>query len=227
MPDLSPDAFDAVLQERHTLKVFADPPLPAESHRDLIESLIAPAAWAPFHRPAHAAHRAGDAPNRAALPWRFYPLDAPDCRTLRQNLIDAGDTTKIPPMLGAADAVIFATWLPNPPRRALTEGEDFDPTLENAEHLAAASCAVQNLLLAATARGLPSYWSTGGMLRQPEALAALTIPPAEPLLGLIFIFPPDSATRDDVTAVPGKQRNQPRDLPMWTRWIELGDRPTS
>ena len=56
------------------------------------------------------------------------------------------------------------------------------------EDYAAACCAVQNLLLAATAEGLGSKWSSGGLTTHPETYAALAIDPAvEDIIGFIWV----------------------------------------
>ena len=74
-----------------------------------------------------------------------------------------------------------------------SEFEDEEPgfaaTLANMEHIAAAAAAIENLLLAATARGVSNYWSSGGVLRSQIVRQLLAIPPAEIVLGAIFFFP--------------------------------------
>ena len=68
----------------------------------------------------------------------------------------------------------------------------FTGNLRNMEHIAAASTAIQNILLGATAAGHPSYWSSGGTLRQREARTLLGIPMDEIFLGCLFVFPEDA-----------------------------------
>ena len=82
-------------------------------------------------------------------------------------------------------------------------------TLRNMEHIAAASAAIQNVLLGATARALPNYWSSGGMLRHKELRNFLKIPLNELMIGCLFVFPKDSDTRG-ADIKPGKLRDQGR-----------------
>ncbi len=218
------DIVDGVIRARRTSKVLAaEPlPLPAEGARQTVEELVAAAGWAPFHKPAARTHTEAAA-LASIVPWRFHLLDAPGCRALRQELLRRGDKTKIPPMLGAAAALVQATWLPNPPKGA--PAGLFEPTVENMEHIAAASAAVQNLLLAATARGIPTYWSSGGVLRGPDVFGWMGIPADQVLLGSIFIFPRDTR---DAEVLPGSHRDRRGPPGNWSGRAELDlDQPSS
>ena len=216
-----PHTLDAVIARRQTTKVFADEPLPPHTDREAVEELVAAAAWAPFHRPAHKSH--SGAPLASPVPWRFHLLDAATCRVVRERLLAAGDAGKLPNMLAAATTVVQATWLPDPPRETFEQANPeglFEPTLGNMEHIAAAAAAIQNLLLAATDRGLVSYWSSGGALRQEAAYDWLAIPSQEILLGAIFLFPSEEA---DTTRVPGKLRERRGATSDWSRWVEIAE----
>lgn len=59
------------------------------------------------------------------------------------------------------------------------------------EHIAAASTAVQNMLLGATEKNIPSYWSTGGKLRHGVLRDYLEIPADKIMIRSIFLFPKD------------------------------------
>lgn len=206
---------DGVIRERRTSKVLADAPLPAVEARETVEALVATAGWAPFHRVAARVHQESGA-LASIVPWRFYLLDAPGCRALRQALLERGNTSKVPRMLAAATVLVQATWLPNPPRGPVTGL--FEATEENMEHVAAAGAAVQNLLLAATARGIRSYWSSGGALRGPEAFGWMGIPAGEILLGSLFLFPADTG---DAEVSPGSHRDRRGAPSDWARWVDL------
>jgi nitroreductase len=205
---------DGVIRERRTTKVLADEPLPVADARQVVEELVATAGWAPFHRVAARVHTESGALT-SIVPWRFHLLDAPACRALRQALLERGDRSKIPRMLAAATALVQATWLPNPPKGPVTGL--FEATEENMEHVAAAGAAVQNLLLAATARGIPNYWSSGGALRDAEAFGWMGIPAGEILLGSVFLFPADTG---DAEVNPGSHRDRRGAPADWSRWVE-------
>lgn len=209
------EIVDGVIRERRTSKVLADAPLPTTDARETVEALVATAGWAPFHRVAARVHQESGA-LASIVPWRFYLLDAPACRALRQALLERGNTSKVPRMLAAATAQVQATWLPNPPKGPVTGL--FEATEENMEHVAAAGAAVQNLLLAATARGIPSYWSSGGALRGPEAFGWMGIPAGEILLGSLFLFPADTGGAE---VSPGSHRDRRGAPADWARWVEL------
>jgi nitroreductase len=206
---------DQAIQERKTLKVLANEPIESSLDSEVVEALLESAAWAPFHRPADKTHCASDDLN-SKLPWRSYVLDASTCRTLRNSLLEEGDITKVPAMLATASNLIQVTWLPNP--KSNDSPALYDPSLENMEHIAAASAAIQNLLIAATARNIQTYWSSGGCLRKPKNLERLGIPIREILLGSIFLFP---VVNDSCTANPGKLRDLRGEVRSWSKWVEL------
>ena len=209
------ESVDRVIRQRRTVKVFADDPVAEGLDRHMVEELVATAGWAPFHFPAARVHLKANALN-ALEPWRFYLLDNAACRNLRQILLEEGDRTKIPKMLAAASAMILATWLPHPSNTGNTEL--FEPTQINMEHIAATSAAIQNLLLAATARGIKTYWSSGGRLRKPEQMERLGIPPAEILLGSVFLWTDHIA---DLPTATGKMRQKRGPISKWSKWVEV------
>ncbi len=215
--------LEAILSRR-TLKVLVDPdnPWPPEDIPDeyLKEFLLA-AEMAPFHYPCHRSHREGSVMN-SIVPWRFYGMNSSSCRSLlswiRKQGIDSG---KIAGMLAAAGNMQLVTWLPGPPA---TGGSDrlFEPSLENMEHIAATSAAIQNLLIAATARDIPSYWSSGGILREDPVRQLIGIPSQEILLGAIFLFPAkDRFPGRPMETIDGKLRSQKGPQSGWSRGLEL------
>ena len=64
------------------------------------------------------------------------------------------------------------------------------------EDYAAAACAIQNLMLAARARGLASFWRTPGVLSRPVVARLLDVPRKVRLIGVVHLgwpgepFPP-------------------------------------
>ncbi|HEX8392537.1 MAG TPA: nitroreductase family protein [Longimicrobium sp.] len=207
--------MDEVIRARRTDKVLAGEPLPVDDLRSVVEELVAVAGWAPFHKPVARVHtQAGEM--TSIVPWRFHLLDAAGCRALREALVARGDRNKIPRLLGAASALVQATWLPNPTRG--DAAGPFEATVENMEHIAAAGAAVQNLLLAATARGIRNYWSSGGALRDTEACGWMGIPEREILLGALFLFPADTGEAEVSAGSHRDRRGGPAD---WSRWVRL------
>lgn len=205
---------DTAIGQRKTLKVMARHALRVGDTVPPSADLLQLAGMAPFHRACDESHRQEGDTLRGIEPWRFYVLSAEQCRAMAKSL-PKENAGKIPAMLAAADVLFLATWLPNPPEnQKLAPGQLFDPTLANMEHIAAASAAVQNLLLAATARGIANYWSSGGILRSHSVFEDLQISTREILLGAIFLFPSETA---DCEVVGSKLRDRRTDSSCWSR----------
>lgn len=198
---------------RKTVKLLGDPAHPAPPEgldHATVEALVEAAGWAPFHRPAFVAREQS---NPVAEPWRFAMLDASGCRALLSRLSDIPKPPgKIANMLAVADALLLVTWMPEPSE------DGWQANTFNMEHIAAGSAAIQTLMLAATERGIASYWSSGGALGTPEAFAMLGIESTDVLLGAVFLFPEDATNAE---AVPGKMREKRSTPDAWSRWVSL------
>ncbi len=213
---------EEAIQKRRTLKLRANPedPLPVtkgEEFKRTIEQLIELAGKAPFHYQSAENHQKKKL--TGAEPWRFHVLDGKACRQLLKSLNDdipmkASDGIK--QMLAAADAVILSTWLPEQPRSL---SRKFHPTVKNMEHIAATGAAIQNLLLAATDKGITNYWSSGGCLRKPKVLEFLGIPKQEILLGAVFLFPDEYP--ETVQTKTGKNVEARGKITDYMEWVEL------
>jgi len=222
-------AVDRTLRERRTAKVLLAPEKRAgrgthwtSEHIDDLTTMIEGAAWAPFHKRASERARQ-DSELDAVMPWRFTVVQGQACDELLDWLRERAETqpdsmwsrawrSKIKDMLGACGALVQACWLPD-----IAEGES-EPVLSrgNVEHIAAASAAVQNLLLAATARGWSSYWSSGGILREPEVFERLGMDAREVLLGSIFLSPEVAEGATELSGGLREERGTPAD---WVRWV--------
>lgn len=62
-----------------------------------------------------------------------------------------------------------------------------NPKITAQEEISAASAAVQNILLGATALGIASFWSTGGMTHHPAMKEFLNLDEEDRILGLIYL----------------------------------------
>ncbi len=215
--------IDATILARKTQKVLGDPEKPwtvEESDSEwagTLMELLNLAAHAPYHYPSHEVHRM-DKKTASVFPWRMYVLSSTSCRALlkefKQREIKGGKVTK---MLATARALIQVTWLPDP--GTLANEELFQGNKRNMEHIAATAAAIQNLLLGATARNIPTYWSSGGKLRNPEIAELLGIPDTEIPLGSLFLFPTDLTGAEIKT---GSLRGKGGTLEDWSTWVELG-----
>lgn len=200
--------------------MLSSEPVDSSLDHKIVGEIIELAGWAPFHLAASPIHRQR-LEDTSLVPWRYYVLPKKTCLELRQWLIDHGDRSKVPDMLAVADYLIQVTWCPDPDESEdLAKNENlYAPTASNMEHIAATAASVQNLLLAATARGIPNYWSSGGPLRTSEIASMLGIEAEEILLGSVFLFA-DAKNHRGVTVRPGKMREKRGPASAWCRWID-------
>ena len=61
------------------------------------------------------------------------------------------------------------------------------PKIPAFEEQAAAACAIQNLLLGATALNMASYWSTGGMALKPAMKEFLALGDDDQVMGILYL----------------------------------------
>ncbi|KAA3439171.1 nitroreductase family protein [Rufibacter hautae] len=66
------------------------------------------------------------------------------------------------------------------------------PKIPALEEIAATSCAIQNLLLGATALGIASYWGSGGMAYHPAMKDMLALREEDTVLGILYLGYSDS-----------------------------------
>lgn len=214
--------IDEVIRSRKTLKVRVDPEaaLPVKkdkAFKNSVEELIELAGSAPFHHHSHEDQRQKEL--KGIEPWRFHAMDSKTCRELLGHLkkgVPVKSSEGILQMLATADALILVNWLPEPNN---SPNRKYYPNVKNMEHIAATGAAIQNLLLAATERGIINYWSSGGCLRKPKVLEFLGVPAHEILLGAIFLFPDTDG--DQIIKKTGKNRADRSDKSGWMNWLSL------
>jgi len=61
------------------------------------------------------------------------------------------------------------------------------PKIPAFEELAATACAVNNILLGATALNMASYWGTGGMILKPAMKAFLQLRDEDEVMGVLYL----------------------------------------
>ncbi len=226
------NAVHHVIRERKTAKVLRAPDTCFEGGANLppdfaaaLRRCIESAGWAPFHKMIHKeTHLRGKM--ISLVPWRFYVLKKSVCCAVVDQVRARAElqpdskwsrawTSKIPRLLSGAGACVMVTWLPDP---AENGGE---PVLNenNIEHIAAASAAAQNLLLACESQGMYTYWATGGILRDDDVFDWLRIPRTQKLLGAIFVSPAESVG-EGVTIEAGSLRDQRGAVEDWSVWID-------
>ncbi|MCC8423655.1 nitroreductase [Mucilaginibacter sp. UR6-11] len=61
------------------------------------------------------------------------------------------------------------------------------PKIPKFEEEAATACAIQNILLGATALGIASFWSTGGMILKPAMKTFLNLRDEDEVMGVLYL----------------------------------------
>lgn len=165
------DVLEAIRDRRTAGKMRPDLP-----PREAIEELLEAASWAPNHH--------------LNEPWRFFVL--------------AGEAREAFGRAMAEDAI---RELPDPNDRKAQKLTDSQikkatrspviiavaceppsgPKIVDVEDVCAVACAIQNLMLAAHARGLATKWSTGGAARSDHLKSFFGLTPAHQILGYVYL----------------------------------------
>ena len=221
---------EIIIKNRKTTKILSESPWPLSlsfnEQNELISELLELASFAPYHHKCAQNYREESQELASCLPFRFYALTTRDCRKLaeliKEQQINAGKVTQ---MLHTADILFLVTWLPEPNSTSddlssIEEEQKFEGTRKNMEHIAAASAAIQNILIGATAKEIPTYWSSGGVLRKNPLRDYLNIPFDEILLGSLFLFP-NNSTQSNAKVIEGHLRNEGKRLDTWSKRVDL------
>lgn len=204
-------AVDWVIRQRSTRKVAAgaaageagEAPLTSAEFSKALHDIVQVAGWAPFHYP-----RTSEIPE----PWRFYVFDRHNLDSLVQR-IQKLMIGKLPVIFGGAGAMVQVTWLPETAE---------EKARVNWEHAAAAAAATQNLLLAAEARGMATYWCTAAPLASEEMFSACGISRNESYLASIFLGWPLSPEREAQEGFSGKMRSRrTQATSAWAKWVQF------
>ncbi len=188
--------MDAVglIKGRRTVHEFKPDPVA----RELVEEILEAAVWAPNHK--------------LTQPWEFYVISGETkerLARLRGELKRKGHPD--PASEQAAKIYQFAySGLATPPWAILVAQvlSPDDPVREQ-EDLLSMGAAVQNLMLAAHARGLGTFWGSGPLVNHPETFKLLEIPEGRRGVGLIFL------------GYPAREEKVPERTPaaVKTRWF--------
>ncbi len=188
------DVFEAVKSRRSSGNITQDP-VPDE----LIEKVLEAATWAPSHHKTE--------------PWHFYVITGEGRKALgkvykdiaREKQVEKGETNekkleKAVEKAYRAPVVIAAVVEPNQKEKVL----------EQEEH-AAVNAAIQNMLLAAHALGLRTFWRTGEAVTHPSMQQLLKLDEKAQVLGLIYL-----GMAADKELPPGK-RKPVEEVTTWLR----------
>lgn len=166
------DNIKQIIQQRRTIKpnLFNSKQIPDEKINDLLEL----ANWAPTHGNTQ--------------PWFFYVYaneavkefchqhaELYKINTVPENFMK-GNYDKLAQMGDKASHIIVA---------CMKRGNL--PKIPVWEELAAASSAVQNMLLGATALGIASYWGSGGMAQHQPMKDFLGLGEHDSVIGILYL----------------------------------------
>lgn len=168
------DVYEAI-RTRRNIKLFRPDPV----ERVVIERIVDAGRWAPNHR--------------LTEPWFFTVLTGrakAELAELRRRIVTEknahlGEEESRRRGDNAYREMIIPPWIVVVSQRLAEDPET------RREDYAAVACAVQNILLAATAEGLGSYWGTGPLTRSPEAKAYLGLPENHDIVGIVFLGYPE------------------------------------
>lgn len=80
------------------------------------------------------------------------------------------------------------------------------PKIPELEEIAATSCAIQNLLLGASALGLASYWGSGGMAYHPAMKKHLQLREQDVVLGILYLGYAEQPAHEGKRNVPLQEK---------------------
>lgn len=174
------DVLEAIRTRRTAGKIRAEVP-----PRELIEELLEAATWAPNHR--------------LNEPWRFFVL-AGDARVRFGELMAEDACRERPDADEEKRADIRQSQLKKATRSpvivAVTCDPPSGPKIDPVEDVCAVACGVQNMLLAAHARGLATKWSSGQACHAPAIKQFFGLTPEHQILGYIYLGYPDESAKD-------------------------------
>lgn len=165
-----------MIEDRRT--IFPEQFSSRRVHKEIIQKLIDAARWAPTHKltqPWHFTVFMGEGLSKFG-DWHAdtYKAVTPT-ESFMQRKYD-----KMKSRCESSSAVIVASMKRDEALR-----------VPEIEEIAAASAAVQNMLLLGTAYGLGMYWGSGGMTHKQELKDYLGLKEDDKVLGLIYVGYPE------------------------------------
>jgi nitroreductase len=160
------DTIEAIRNRRTIGKSTGDVP------REIIRELIEAATWAPNHK--------------LTQPWRFVVLTGSARERLGEVWGQAAAATADPAVRDAVRAGEAKKPLRSPVLIVVSARTDPNPVTAE-EDLTATAAAVQNLLLAAHAKGLSAAWKTGKIVYSSEVKAFLGLDPSDRVVAFVYL----------------------------------------
>jgi nitroreductase len=183
------DIFDAI-ESRRSIKEFTDAPV----SREAIERLLSMAVLAPNHRMTE--------------PWRFYVL-GPEARAGYGAALGARKAKRVddPDAARAVQDKVEASHRDLPAMLTVATTLDENPEIRE-EDYAATCMAIENLCLAAQARGLGTHIKSGAVMDDPRAREAVGVGEDERIVATIHMGEPADVPTP-------KKRKEAAELTTW------------
>ncbi|MCC7371007.1 MAG: nitroreductase [Chloroflexi bacterium] len=173
------DVLEAIRTRRTVGKMRQDVP-----PRALIEEIIEAATWAPNHR--------------LNEPWQFHVVAGEARRRFGEimaaDACEANGELSPEKAQGLIDSQMKKA-LRSPVVIAVSCDPPSGPKIDPVEDVCAVACGIQNLLLAAHARGLATKWSSGQPCYSASLKRFFGLTPEHQILGYIYLGYPDEETK--------------------------------
>ncbi len=156
---------------------------------DTINKILNLADWAPTHGRTE--------------PWRFFVYHGESLKQFGKEHADLywNHTPEEKRQQATYDKLLHNVDLASHLVIAVMKRGD-NPKIPQIEEVAAASAAIQNVLLGATALGISSYWSSGGMTHRHELKEFLQLSPDDIVMGLIYFGFTDEPAKEGIRNTP-------------------------
>lgn len=166
-------------------------------HKEMLEKMLECARWAPTHG--------------LTQPWHFTVFREEGLNKLSKFHADLyKQSTSATTFLQAKHDQIANRPLSSSAAVAIGMKRQEIEKIPELEEIEAVACAVQNMMLCATAYGLGTYWATGGMTYSDEFKSFLQLGEKDRLLGILYVGYP---------AIDWPQ-SQRQPMEYHTTWIE-------
>jgi nitroreductase len=160
---------------------------------ETIGELLSLADWAPTHAKTEPWRFVVYGPDRVrsfalahAEMYRTFTGEAGFTQQKYNNLLNLGN--------GVSHIVIV--WMKRVPNHKIPESEE----------IAATACAIQNILLSATEKGIATFWSTGGMTYHPAFGALVHAGEEDKVLGILYLGYTDEPWPAGSRAIPLEEK---------------------
>lgn len=160
------------IHSRGSIKDFH--PRPVE--REAIEALLEAAVRAPNHR--------------LTEPWHFYVLRGTSKESFAELRREHRARKFGDPEAGEVQKALTKAYndVMGTPVIIIVTSRTSDDPVRHDEDYAATCCAIQNILLAAMAHGLGTYWRTGTVIEDPRLMGLIGAKPSEErVVGAIYV----------------------------------------